>query len=467
MRRSSSPQTPRTRPWRRPPPDLRGFVILRSVGKTVVVVGLGKIGLPLAAQYAGKGMTVIGCDVLPDVVETINGGHSHIHEETGLEEKVATAVKAGRLSATLDTTAAAKKADVVVVIVPLMVGQDRDTDYRNIDAATRAVGGGLHAGALVIYETTLPVGTTRQRLGPMLEEASGLRAGDAFGLAFSPERLYAGRIFEDLRKYPKIVGGIDAKSTAAAVDFYRSVLDAEVWAVENTETAEFAKLAETTYRDVNIALANQLALYGASRAVNVNEAFKAANSQPYSHIHRQSIGVGGHCIPVYPHFLLGDAADGELSLVRDGRRTNDGMAEVGVAQLEEALGDLRSRRVLVLGASYREDVKELAFSTAFAIVDLLHRAGAEVMISDPHFTPAELARLEARVVELDSPEARDAEAVVVQAWHRDFRDLDWRRFSRLRAVLDGRGAVDPDQVRAAGATYIAIGISGSRARAPK
>src|SRR5439155_879076 len=265
--------------------------------KTVAVVGLGKIGLPLAAQYASKGMRVIGCDVLADVVESINAGVAHIHEEAGLEEAVAAAVAAGTLSATTDTTGAAKQAGVVVVIVPLIVAPDRSMDYRNIDAATRAVGRGLRRGTLVVYETTLPVGTTRQRLGPMLEKESGLKAGADFHLAFSPERLYAGRIFEDLRRYPKIVGGIDEASTKAAVDFYRSVLDAEVWAVENTETAEFAKLAETTYRDVNIALANQLALYAASREVNVSEAFKAANSQPYSHIHRPSLGVGGHCIP--------------------------------------------------------------------------------------------------------------------------------------------------------------------------
>ncbi len=440
--------------------------MLRAM-QTVAVVGLGKIGLPLAAQYAAKGMTVLGCDVIPEVVETINSGHSHIHEEAGLEEAVAAAVKRGSLKATLDTTAAVKMADVVVVIVPLMVGQDRDTDYRNIDTATRAVGRGLQRGALVVYETTLPVGTTRRRLGPMLEEASGLRTGADFHLAFSPERLYAGRIFEDLRKYPKIVGGVDAKSTGLAVDFYRAVLDADVWAVENTETAEFAKLAETTYRDVNIALANQLALYGASREVNVNEAFKAANSQPYSHIHRQSIGVGGHCIPVYPHFLLSDATNGELSLVRDGRQTNDRMAEVGVAELKGVMGDLTSRPVLVLGASYREDVKELAFSTAFLIVDLLHRAGAQVMIHDPLFTPAELSRFEAEVVDLDSERAAEAEAVVVQAWHQDFRNLDWHRFKHLAAVLDGRGAVDAERVREVGAGYIAIGMSRSRAGAPK
>jgi nucleotide sugar dehydrogenase len=319
------------------------------------------------------------------------------------------------------------------------------------------VSAGLHRGALVVYETTLPVGTTRQRFGPMLEKGSGLKTGQDFYLAFSPERLYAGRIFEDLRKYPKIVGGIDRTSTELAVDFYRSVLDAQVWPVENAETAEFAKLAETTYRDVNIALANQLALYGASRDVNVTEAFKAANSQPFSHIHRPSLGVGGHCIPVYPHFLLGDATDGELSLVKDGRQTNDRMAQVGVQQLAGQLGGLESRRVLVLGASYREDVKELAFSTVFPVVDLLRKAGATVMVADPLFRPEELSGLEAEVVEFDSEVATDVDAVIVQAWHQDFRNLDWRRFKRLAVVLDGRGSVDPSLVREAGANYLAIG----------
>jgi nucleotide sugar dehydrogenase len=208
-------------------------------------------------------------------------------------------------------------------------------------------------------------------------------------------------------------------------------------------------------------------MYAASREVNVGEAFKAANSQPYSHLHRPSIGVGGHCIPVYPHFLLGDAVDGELSLVRDGRATNDRMAEVGLGELKSVLGDLRSRRVLVLGASYREDVKELAFSTAFAVVDLLDRAGARVMIHDPLFTADELRAMEATVVDLDSEDALAAEAVVVQAWHREFRELDWRRFRHLRAVLDGRGSVDPARVAEAGAAYIAIGSSRSRAEAPK
>ncbi|TMF95544.1 MAG: nucleotide sugar dehydrogenase [Chloroflexi bacterium] len=425
---------------------------------TVAVVGLGKIGLPLAAQYAGKGMRVIGCDVDQAVVDAVNQGQAHIREEPGLEEAVASAVRAGRLSASADTRSAVGEADVVVVIVPLIVAAADAIDYSNVDAATRAVGRSLRRGALVVYETTLPVGTTRHRLAPMLEEESGLAAGTGFHLAFSPERVYAGRIFEDLRRYPKIVGGVDEASTAAAVDFYRSALDAEVWAVANTETAEFAKLAETTYRDVNIALANQLALYAASRDVDVAEAFKAANSQPFSHLHRPSLGVGGHCIPVYPRFLLGDATNGELSLVREGRQTNDRMAEVGIGRLERLLGGLEGKHVLVLGASYREDVKELAFSTVFPIVELLHRGGAQVTVVDPLFEPVELRGLKAEVArDAGAVAGKHVDAVVVQAWHSEFRDLDWSRFEGLKVVLDGRGSLDADTVRRAGATYVAIG----------
>jgi nucleotide sugar dehydrogenase len=432
----------------------------RLSNATVAVVGLGKIGLPLAAQFAAKGMRVIGCDVLPAVVDSINNGRSHIREEAGLEEAVASAVAGGNLRATLDISAATAEADVIVVIVPLMVGPDHHIDFGNIDTATEAIARGLRRGSLVLYETTLPVGTTRNRLGQLLEKVSGLKAGADFHLAFSPERLYAGRIFEDLRRYPKIVGGVDAASTERAVEFYRSVLDAEVWPVENAETAEFAKLAETTYRDVNIALANELALYGANRGVNVGEAFKASNSQPFSHLHRPGIGVGGHCIPVYPHFLLSDAVDGELELVRDGRATNDGMARRSIEDLKLALGGLAGRRVLVLGASYREDVKEMAFSSAIPIVEELHREGAHVLINDPHFEPHELAALEAEVVDLNTRAALEVDAVIVQAFHAEYRDLDWGRFRGLKVLFDGRSAVDPERILKTGARYLAVGIRG-------
>ena len=420
----------------------------------VAVVGLGKIGLPLAAQIAGKGHTVIGCDLQQTVVDSINAGHNHIVEEPGLGEAVSAVVEAGRLRATTDTKATVRESDVAIVIVPVVVDSAKRPDYRWLDLALEAVGKGLHRGALVIVETTLPVGATRGHVAPILERESSLRAGQDFYVAFSPERVSSGTALLDLARYPKIVGGLDPESTKRAVEFYRSVLDAEVRAVSNAETAEFSKLAETTYRDVNIALANQFALYAGARGVDATEAFSAANSQPYSHIHSPGIGVGGHCIPVYPHFLLTDSANGELELVRDAREVNDGMAARCVGWLRKALGSLAGKRVLVLGLSYRSDVKELAFSTAMSVIDLLRREGAVVLANDPHFTSEELAHLEVELVDLSKDV--DVDAVIVQAVHREYRELDWSRFHGLRVVLDGRGALDGAALREKGVELISV-----------
>ena len=420
----------------------------------VAVVGLGKIGLPLAAHLAGRGHSVVGSDIRQDVVDSVNAGSSHVMDEAGLADAVAAAVANGHLTATTDTTAATGGAEVAIVIVPVVIGEDKQPDYRSFDIALRAVGKGLQKDATVIIETTLPVGATRRHVAPILEAESGLRLGRDFHLAFSPERVYSGRIFQDLARYPKIVGGVDAESTRRAAAFYAASLDAPVTEVANSETAEFAKLAETTYRDVNIALANQLALYGGARGADVKQAFEGANSQPFSHLHRPGIGVGGHCIPVYPHFLLSDTGNGELDLVRLARAVNDGMAERCLAWLEEALGGLAGKRVLVLGLSYRENVKELSFSTALAIIDQLRRAGATVLAHDPHFSASELAGLEVELVDLG--QALDVDAVVIQALHREYESLDWGSFRGLRVVLDGRGSLDAERLGSSGARLISV-----------
>ncbi len=423
--------------------------------RSIAVIGLGKIGLPLAAQFALKGHAVIGCDINPEVVATISAGRSHVRGEAMLDDRVAETVADGRLHATTDTVTAVSRSNVVVVIVPVYVDANGHVDFSSLDAAFAAVGKGLKAGTLVICETTLPVGTTRGRLQPQLEAASRLRAGTDFFLAFSPERVYSGRIFQDLARYPKIVGGVDDASTERAVAFYRDVLDAEVRPVRNAETAEFTKLAETSYRDANIALANQLALYARRRGIDARQAFAAANTQPFSHIHGPGLGVGGHCIPVYPRFLIEDADPGEVEMLRIGRKTNDGMVDVAVKQLEEALGGLKGKTVLVLGLSYRENVKELAFSVALRLVPALRQAGARVLGNDPLFEPSELDELGIELVEdLSKPLAVDG--VVIQAFHREYEQLDWARFTGLRAVLDGRGSLPPDALKGLPARYLAI-----------
>jgi len=408
----------------------------------VTVVGLGKIGLPLAVQYASKGATVFGADANPVVVDLVNAGQEPFPGEYELAERLAAAVKAGNLTATTDTTGAVSNSDVVVVVVPLFVDNDGIPDFGWMDSATSDIGRGLRPGTLVIYETTLPVGTTRTRFAPKLQELSGLVPGEDFFMAFSPERVLTGRVFADLRRYPKLVGGINQSSADQSMEFYNEVLDFDdrpdlnrangVWDLGSAEAAELAKLAETTYRDVNIGLANQFAVFGAKHGIDVHAVIEASNSQPYSHIHSPGIAVGGHCIPVYPRLYLWN--DSEATVVRAAREANAAMPEYTVGLLEENFGDLSGARVVVLGAAYRGGVKETAFSGVFATVDALKRRNAEVLVHDPMYSDDELTRLGFTPFHLGD----SVDAAVVQADHVEYTSLRSQDLPGLKTIVDGR-----------------------------
>ena len=421
----------------------------------IAVVGLGHIGLPLAVQYASRGHEVVGCDIDDGIVAAINEGRSPHDDEPALLERVPELVRSGLLRATTDDAAGVRGAEVVVVIVPVAVDQRREIDFRPIDAATREIARGLQPRTLVVYETTLPVGTTRDRFGPMLETGSGLKVDRDLFLAFSPERVLVGRVLLDLRRYPKVVGGVSDESTRRAVAFYQEVLEqgTEVRAVASAETAEMTKLAETTYRDVNIALANEYARYASQRGIDVTEVIEAANSQPYTHIHAPGVGVGGHCIPVYPHFLFN--ADSTLRIPPMARAINDEMATFAVELLEQHLGNLSGVDVLVLGIAYRADVREDAFSSAFRLRDQLKAAGAVVHGHDPYFSSEHLAGLGFAPYDLAAP--TPIRGAVVQAPHTAYRSLDLASIPGLELLLDGRNALDPEGVRAAGVAYAGIG----------
>jgi nucleotide sugar dehydrogenase len=420
---------------------------------TVAVVGAGKMGLPLAAQFADHGWRVIAVDVNPDVVDAINDGRSHVGEEPGLDELVARVHAAGRLRATLDAADAARAADVVVLIVPVMLDGDHRPDYRYMDPAVASIAPGVHAGSTVIFETTLPIGDTRRRFAPALEAASGLVADRDFFVAFSPERLFSGAVLANLAAYPKLVGGIGAASTDRAARFYASVLDAEVVAMSSSEAAEFSKLADTTYRDVNIALANEFARAADMHGVDVTEVIAAANSQPYSHIHQPGIGVGGHCIPVYPHLLLSRAPG--LRLVETAREVNDGQTARAVAALDAQLGGLPGVPVLVLGLTYREGVKELAYSRALPLIEELRTAGADVAAYDPLLEPAEVEALGARPWAWGAP--GPFRAIVTQTADRRYAQLEPAWFPELAVVYDGRNSLRGLRLPG-GVAYVGVGV---------
>jgi nucleotide sugar dehydrogenase len=443
----------------------------------VVVVALGKIGLPLAAHVARAGHTVVGCDVDARVCDLVNAARAPFPGEAGLEEALAEVVGDGRLRAQTDTAAAvAEGADLVIAVPPLIVDADAQPDWRILDSVVADVGRGLRAaadagrtGTVVCVETTLPVGTTRARISTALAAESGLEAEAGFFAAFSPERVYSGRIFEDLRRYPKLVGGCSEEGEARAVELYRAFIGvrprgasetvgalaahegpAEVWPMGSAEAAELAKLAETTYRDLNIAFANELARHADRVGVDVHRVIDAANSQPFSHIHRPGVAVGGHCIPVYPHFFLRGAPEARLPAVA--REVNGAMPAYAIELLADALGGLDGTRVLILGVAYRGGVKETAFSGAFPLRDELAARGATVVAADPLYDADELAALG-----FAPWDGGAIDGAILQADHADYRALTPARLPGVRAVVDGRNVLEPAPFAKAGVRLHRIG----------
>ena len=413
----------------------------------IAVIALGKIGLPLAVQFAKKGHHVIGCDVNQRTVDLINAGTEPFPGENFLAEYLAEVVASGHLVATTDTTKAVSESQAVVIVVPLFVDNQGIPDFGWMDDATAKIAAGLKPGTLISYETTLPVGTTRNRFAPALEKGSSLRAGVDFHLVFSPERVLTGRVFADLRKYPKLVGGINATSTRAGIAFYEEVLDFDdrpdltekngVWDLGTCEASEMAKLAETTYRDVNIALANQFAIFAEGANIDIAKVIAASNSQPYSHIHQPGIAVGGHCIPIYPRFYLWN--DPLATVVRSAREANAAMPEHAVKLLENELGDLAGKRVAVLGISYRGGVKESAFSGVYGVVSALKTRGALIVVHDPMYSNEEIIALGFEPYAIGEA----ADAVILQADHKEYKTLGAKDFPGVLAVVDGRRTMNP------------------------
>ena len=392
----------------------------------------------------------------------MNAGQEPFPGEAHLAELLAETVADGRLRATTDYADAIPGSDAVVVVVPLFVDEKTgEPEFGWMESATRSLAEHLSPGTLVSYETTLPVGTTRNRWKPLMEEVSGLTEGEDFHLVFSPERVLTGRVFADLRKYPKLVGGLSEEGAKRATAFYEAVLDFDdrpdlergngVWDLGSAEAAELAKLAETTYRDVNIGLANQFARFAGENGIDVHQVIEASNSQPYSHIHRPGIAVGGHCIPVYPRLYLW--TDPEASVVRAAREANLGMPDYTVGLLEGAYGDLAGAKVVVLGAAYRGGVKETAFSGVFPAVEALKARGAEVSVHDPLYTDEELQQLGFTPYSLGAP----VDAAVLQADHAEYAQLTPAELPGVKVLVDGRDRTDP--ARWAGVRRIVIGRS--------
>jgi nucleotide sugar dehydrogenase len=415
------------------------------------------MGLPLGCVFGKHGASVTVADVNSSLVARINAGECP-YEEPGLAELIAELHASGRLDASTDTAEAASKSDAVVIIVPAHLTPDRDIDFKNLRTASAAVAKGLRRDALVVYETTVSVGGTRRYLVPVLEEHSAMRAGTDFMVAYSPERVKANLVLSRLETTPKVVGGFDPRSRERAISLYRTYLGAPVEDVGTLEAAESAKLMGMMYRDVNIALANELAAFCELAGVDFERVRKAANSDGESSLLLPGIGVGGHCTPVYPYFLTRESR--RLGM---GQRISEAAREINdhqpARQLERVAAvwkSLAGTRVHIMGLAFRPGVKVDTLSPAFALRDYLANAGAVVTLEDPCYTHEEI-----RAAGFTPGVISDAQLVVLNTAHKQFGKPDfgaWRA-SGVEAVLDGRNLWDRYEIEAKGLIYFGIGRS--------
>tara|TARA_B100000700_G_C15022549_1_gene846471 strand:+ start:71 stop:1375 length:1305 start_codon:yes stop_codon:yes gene_type:complete len=415
----------------------------------VCVIGLGKIGLPLAVQIASKGHRVFGVDISTETVDKVTQGVEPFPGEENLSEMLTHVVNEQLLLATTDISIAVKQSDYILVVVPLVVDENGIPDFFNLDSVTNDIANYLCAGSVVIYETTLPIGTTRERFAPKLSEVSKLEAGKDFFVVHSPERVFSGRIFADLQKYPKLVGGINSKSTEKGVKFYKSFLDFVpredlakengVWAMSSADAAEFAKIAETTFRNVNIALANEFSKFSQENGMDIFEVIEASNSNVFSHIHNPGIAVGGHCIPIYPKFYLQNHPEAILPF--EAIKVNESMPSFAIKSILDVMNDIAGRKVVIFGASYRGGVKEAAFSGVIPLVEILNDLRAEVYVHDEFFDSHELNQMGYEVYQIGDK----CDIAIFQADHKEYLDLLPRDLPGVKLVLDGRGFLSEEK----------------------
>ncbi len=365
----------------------------------IAVVGLGKAGLPLAAVIAESGLTVVGVDIDADRVSMINSGANPIPEESGLSELIKK--HGGKNLVATSRYADARRCNVFIVIVPLFIDDDHSPDFRALESAFRNIGKILEKGDIVVLETTVPPGTTDTLVRGWLEEESSIESGE-FYLAHSPERIMTGQSISRLNEFPKVIGGVDDDSGRVCFEVYKQFIP-NLHLVSSARVAEFIKIIEGCYRDVNIALANELFKIAENMDIDFYEAREFANHE-YCHIHLPSTGVGGHCIPLYPWFLIKEMErEGwfdRVRLLRTCRELNDEMVEywAGKIVLECLKIDkpLNEIQICVRGITFREGVKELHHSRNLALARLLMRKGLYVSVYDDLLEDDEVESMDLR-----------------------------------------------------------------------
>ncbi|SHK15631.1 UDP-N-acetyl-D-glucosamine dehydrogenase [Clostridium cavendishii DSM 21758] len=410
----------------------------------VGVVGLGYVGLPLAVEKAKAGYETIGFDVQDEKVKLVNEGHNYIGDVVDTDLKKVVSEKL--LSATTDFSFI-RDVDFVAICVPTPLDEYQQPDISYVKASTEAVAEYLHEGMVVVLESTTYPGTTEELLLPILEEKSGLKCGVDFFLAFSPERVDPGNLIYKTKNTPKVVGGVGKDSTEVAAAMYRHVLESDIHEVSSPKVAEMEKILENTYRNINIGLANEMAIICEKMGINVWEVIDAAKSKPYGfQAFYPGPGLGGHCIPLDPYYLTWKAReyDYHTRLIETSGEINNYMPQYVIERCGRILNTfkkpLNGSKVLILGVAYKQDIDDYRESPALKVVENFEKVGAEITFFDPFVKEYKFKGVKHIGLEvLDEAALKNADIVVVTTAHTNV-DYDFVQKHSI-AIFDTKNAM--------------------------
>jgi len=420
--------------------------------KRLCVVGLGYIGLPTAVMFANHGLYVHGVDVNEKAVELIKNKQLHI-EENGLQERLESALDNGHF--TVGTTA--EEADIFIIAVPSPINEDKTANLNYVREATKSIVPYVRKGNLVILESTVPPRTVEDVMLPVLKE-TGLELGSELFVSHSPERVIPGKVFEELVNNDRIVGGINEESSRLTVELYKTFVKGNIHVTDAT-TAEMVKVIENTYRDVNIAFANELAKISEKIGVNAWEAIKLANYHPRVNIHLPGPGVGGHCIAVDPWFLT--ELQPELAkIISLSRHTNDSMPEYTALKTKSLLDEkgIQHGRVAVLGLAFKGNIDDMRESPSTDVLHHLEKLGVDYTAFDPHIKENKIER---QTQSLDEAVAH-ADVILILTDHNEFKELlpsAVENHMRTKVIFDTKNCIQRDQWKAAGFDVVLLGDS--------
>lgn len=419
--------------------------------KSICVVGLGYIGLPTAVMFANHGHSVHGVDVNEKAVSMISEKQLHI-EENGLQERLDKAIDSGAF--TVSTTP--QKADVFIIAVPSPIMPDKTANLEYVRQATASVVPFLEKGNLVILESTVPPRTVQDVMLPELEKA-GLEIGTDLFVSHSPERVIPGRVFEELVSNDRIIGGYTPESARQTTELYQSFVQGQMHETDAT-TAELVKVMENTYRDINIAFANELAKLAGSLGVNIWEAIKLANYHPRVNVHEPGPGVGGHCIAVDPWFLV-ELAPETAKMIHLARQTNDGMPAY-TAQMTASILDakgIKDPKVAVFGLAFKGNIDDMRESPSMDVIEALRGRQVNLSAFDPHIKQNNIDEQ----TQSQDEALQDASAILILTSHNKFKDLDPSTISNMKdkVVIDTKNCIDRAKWEAAGFDVYVLGDS--------